>query len=332
MGTVAGSHSVQFYEDDAFLIAGIAHFVGSAFETGNSAVVVATESHRDKVAERLEMHGFDVHVHRTKGSYLALDAQETLSKFMVNSRPEPERFFEVIGNIAATANLAAECERPCAAIFGEMVAILWAEGKQNAAIQLEQLWNDLSRRSSFSLMCGYPMKSFSRANHRMQFARICAEHRDVTPPESYSALTKDEERRRVVARLIQKAQAMEAETRLNLERMSLLQSVAQMGTLEIDLLSGRITLSPEAQRILGTADDIETVTELLTIMPYSSDRHAFKAAMKKARAGRKEFAAGFRLGRNGSTRVISAVGKAMYNAGQPLILGVLKDKTSVGSK
>ncbi|MDP9275804.1 MAG: MEDS domain-containing protein [Chloroflexota bacterium] len=46
-------------------------------------------------------------------------------------------------------------------VFGEMVALLWAEGDRNGALVLEELWNDLTRRLSFPLLCAYPASFFS---------------------------------------------------------------------------------------------------------------------------------------------------------------------------
>jgi hypothetical protein len=46
-------------------------------------------------------------------------------------------------------------------VFGEMVALLWADGDRNGALVLEELWNDLTRRMSFPLLCAYPARFFS---------------------------------------------------------------------------------------------------------------------------------------------------------------------------
>lgn len=45
-------------------------------------------------------------------------------------------------------------------IFGEMVAVLWAEGKTRTAIRLEELWDELATRHAFSLLCAYPMSAY----------------------------------------------------------------------------------------------------------------------------------------------------------------------------
>ena len=91
-----------------------------------------------------------------------------------------------------------------------MVALLWAEGKPEAAFELEELWNDLAKSHSFSLRCGYPIAGFSRQQDSEPFQKICAAHGAVIPDETYTSLPSDEERLLSITRLQQKAQALEA--------------------------------------------------------------------------------------------------------------------------
>jgi hypothetical protein len=46
-------HVVQFYSEDRSLIETLGHFIGSALEAGDAAIVVATEAHRQGLAEEL---------------------------------------------------------------------------------------------------------------------------------------------------------------------------------------------------------------------------------------------------------------------------------------
>jgi PAS domain S-box-containing protein len=218
------AHIVQFYERDDFMVAEVARFIGTAIGAGDSGIVIATKPHRDGIAQQLASHGLNVTMAIAQGRYLALDAAETLAKFMITGQPDRERFTSVIGEVVERARKAAGREGARVAAFGEMVALLWAEGKREAAIQLEQFWNSLAETHSFSLHCAYPMKGFSRRDHGEPFLQICAEHSSVLPAESYMAVIEEEERRRTVAHLQQKAQTVETEVALRLseERFRLL--------------------------------------------------------------------------------------------------------------
>src|SRR5262249_38374277 len=144
------AHSVQFYEDDDFLLDGLSRFIGAALLAGDSALVIATKSHRAGLAGRLISRGLDLTPAITRGRYLSLDAAETVSTFMVDGRPDGSRFSRIIGSVIAQLAEAAqpELEHPRVAAFGEMVALLWEEGKRDAAIRVEQLWNELAQKHS----------------------------------------------------------------------------------------------------------------------------------------------------------------------------------------
>jgi signal transduction histidine kinase/ActR/RegA family two-component response regulator len=201
-------HCVQFYEDDGFLLDAVSRFIGAGLRAGDGGVVIATTRHLDGLAARLSACGLDVAAARDRGQYVAVDAAETLSDFMDGGSPEPARFAEVVGSLLAGA--ARDGGRPVRA-FGEMVALLWAEGNPGAAIGLEDLWNELGRIRPLSLLCAYPMHGFDRAEHEQAFREICSRHSRVIPAESYAAAPTPTDGLRLVARLQQKAAALEAE-------------------------------------------------------------------------------------------------------------------------
>lgn len=206
----AHGHSVQFYEDDSFLLDGLGRFMGSALGAGDSGIVIATPEHRDELAELLNARGVDTERATAQGRYATFDAEETLAQFMRQGWPDRGLFADVVGGIIRDASTASGGAARIAA-FGEMVALLWAAGKPDAAIRLEQLWNELAMTHSFYLHCAYPMRFFSRESDGSPIARVCAEHAAVVPTESYTSLVDEDERLRAIALLQQKARALEVE-------------------------------------------------------------------------------------------------------------------------
>jgi hypothetical protein len=169
-------HAVQFYPTDGHLLDLLTRFVGTALVTGDVGIVIATSEHRDGLAKRLKARGMDVSVARRQGRYIALDAASTLAKFMRGGKPDPALFRETIGGMMS--KLTARGVRQRIAAFGEMVALLWAAGKPEAAIELEQLWNELATDYDFCLCCAYPMRGFGNG-HAASFMKICAQHSHV---------------------------------------------------------------------------------------------------------------------------------------------------------
>jgi PAS domain S-box-containing protein len=205
------AHVVQFYSDDRFLLDEISNFIGTALRAGSSAVVIATKGHVENLARRLKDQDLNLANFSAGGRYVALDAAETLSKFMVGGLPDAPRFSKVIGEMIARAASAAKDENHRVVAFGEMVALLWAEGKPEAAIRTEKLWNQLARAYSFSLRCAYPMQGFCREEHADSLLQICAEHSGVVPDDSYSELTSEEDRLLSVVRLQQRMEVLRTE-------------------------------------------------------------------------------------------------------------------------
>jgi signal transduction histidine kinase len=205
------AHTVQFYGEDISLLKELSCFIGAALMAGDAAVVIATKAHRDGLTQRLQSLGFDTANAFEQARYVPLDAAETLEKFMRDGMPDAALFNEVIGSVLGQAAAAAEGKTPRVAAFGEMVALLWTEGNAEAALRLEELWNDLARTYPFYLRCAYPMSGFHREDHGASFQKICDAHSHVFPVETYTALISEEQRLRTVTQLQQKAQALENE-------------------------------------------------------------------------------------------------------------------------
>jgi PAS domain S-box-containing protein len=200
-------HFVQFYENDEYMIESASGFVGTALREGECSVVAATPEHRQALARKLVACGIDVTEAEKSGRFILLDAAETLETFMDGPTLNPQRFNETIGT--AIKQLAARCRRIHA--FGEMVAVLWARGYCDAAIDLEQRWNELAEQYHFALLCAYPIAGFKDRDQTDRFQTVCSCHSRVLPAESYSTNDTVDKRLRAVGLLQQKAESLEAE-------------------------------------------------------------------------------------------------------------------------
>jgi DNA-binding NarL/FixJ family response regulator len=175
------NHEVQFYSDDVSFLVSLTSFIEAALRAGNAVIVVATESHRNSLLQRLQAHRVDVSSAIEQGRFIHLDAAETLSTFMESGGPNRERFLSALGPLIRNAEAAAQATPKRVVLFGEMVALLCAEGNINAAIKLEQLWNEMAQTSFLYLRCAYPMTDELKDE---PYAAICAEHSAVFPSET----------------------------------------------------------------------------------------------------------------------------------------------------
>ena len=254
-----GAHDVQFYSDDNFLLDALSKFVGTALGAGDSAVVIATQAHLDALAQRLHLRGLDTAKPARFGRYVALDAAAVLTTFMRDGQPDSALFLRVFGEILARAAAAAEGDPPRVVAFGEMVSLLWAGGHPDAAIRLEQLWNELAQTHSFSLRCAYPLAGFHRESHADPFLKICCEHSSVIPGEKYAALGSEQDRLRNIAQLQQKAEALETEKALfqalRHAKEELEKEVAERREAQRKLCDSELSLRELSAHLLRTQDE-----------------------------------------------------------------------------
>lgn len=201
-------HVVEFYETTAFLVGTVADFLVPALRNGDSAVVVATPEHCAAFTAAIAAEGVDLDAAIDGGRLQSFSADELLAAFMVDGVPDAARFERVVGDVLDRAAAGGRAVK----VYGEMVALLWADGDVTSTIALEDLWNDLALSRSFSLLCAYPMQGFDD-DTRAAFKQICTQHSDVIPAAGCSMATAEDEQRRIVAELRLETAALRAELR-----------------------------------------------------------------------------------------------------------------------
>ena len=176
---ITHSHEVHFYSDDEAFLLGLAPFVEAALNAGNPVIVMATESHRKNLFQTLVARGMDGVAVIEEGLYITLDVYEALSTFMVNDLPDPVRFLKIFGDLLSSTLNVAKASYPRVAAYGEFAPTLWAQGKVEAAIQVEHLADELARTHDVDILCGYMLTRFQREQESHIYERICAEHSAV---------------------------------------------------------------------------------------------------------------------------------------------------------
>ncbi len=151
-------HVVQIYENDSIFLDALAGFVGGGINGGECVIVIATAKHLKALHNRLTTYGIQVKTLIEDDRYIPLDAEITLSKFMVNDWPDEELFNKTVSTLITRGT----CKDRRIRAFGEMVALLWAQGLNGATVQLEHLWNKFCEKNKFSLFCAYPKSGFTQ--------------------------------------------------------------------------------------------------------------------------------------------------------------------------
>ena len=168
------AHAVQFYGSESTLYSTAATFLSEGLILGQPALILATPEHRDGIVEQLYERLVDCECAVRDGDLVLLDAQGTLELFMVDDRPNVDLFHENVGRIVG--QVLNGRKRTVLRAYGEMVDLLWRQGRTQAAIELEMLWNKLALSFDFALLCGYAMGSFYKQVDQLESIRILHSH------------------------------------------------------------------------------------------------------------------------------------------------------------
>ena len=172
-------HEALFYSDDTVFLDGFALFIAAALNAGNAAIVLVTKSHRNSLLQRLKAESVHVDGAIQQGTLILLDVADTLATLMVDGLLDPVRVFEGFSGLIQTASKAAKAEHPRVVICCECKGSLWAEGKTDAAILLEQGCNELAKTHEVDLLCAYPLSAFHGDEDELVLQSIYAEHSGV---------------------------------------------------------------------------------------------------------------------------------------------------------
>ena len=181
LSAVAGSrHTAQFHANDRHFLDEVSQLVDATLRSGETVVILASEATRFGVAERLQARQMTLAMLAERGQYVEQDSALALSQAMQDGRPDQERLAEIVHGLDRLRVAAPNGPRGRLTIFGDMSASLCRNGDFAAALELERIWNELTRGLSFFTICGYPIDCFDHSEARNHLPNLYAEHSAVT--------------------------------------------------------------------------------------------------------------------------------------------------------
>jgi len=174
-----GDHIVQTWQDEAFLAETVAEYIGAGLRGGEAALVVARPAHFELFKRNLP----EAHAAGRSGQLRYFDAEDTLAKFMRDGMPDWNSFHQVVGGLIAELRL----QYPAVRVYGEMVDVLWQRAERDAAIRLEEFWNELAKLQTFSLFCAYRMDNLDADAYGGALECVCRVHTHLIPARDYEA-------------------------------------------------------------------------------------------------------------------------------------------------
>lgn len=178
-GSQPHRHEAVCCADDLRLLDEYARVAGAALDSGKAFILVSLASRREDLDERLRADGVDLALAITQRRYVWMDVPEAFSPFMVDGFPDEGRFWKTAPALIMEAARESTGSSPGVAVCGDGAGSLWAEGKVEAAIRVEQLWDELVRTYNVDMLCGYHMKTAPQDEDGRVFQRLCSTHTAV---------------------------------------------------------------------------------------------------------------------------------------------------------
>jgi len=183
------SHLVQFYGDEAVLVANVVDYLAEGIRKGERVVIIATPLRRDAFLAGLVAAGVGQEA-LGPGRLAILDAHDTLGNVLVGGHVDEAAFQSLVGHLIADLSGGTGGVRA----YGEMVDLLWKTGRLGAAVQLEGCWNRLLDRHRFTLYCAYGVDPLSGDVQGRELAAMLDCHSHLLPvrrgPELDQAVTR----------------------------------------------------------------------------------------------------------------------------------------------
>lgn len=172
-------HELQIYSNDEHFLDGFTSFIAGGLNAGDAVVVLATEAHRQGLDQKLQTQGFDLDVLIKSGSYISIDAWKTLSSFMVEDQPDPDQLASVVSSLVQKVSKAPNGATRRVFACRECAPSLWTQGKLDAALRVEELWDAASHKYGLGTLCGYISRISQREEDQRIFHAICSLHSPV---------------------------------------------------------------------------------------------------------------------------------------------------------
>ena len=171
----SGAHAMQLFDSDESLAEAVAHFCAEGVRRNETTLAFVREERWYLIAQRLSARGVAVEDALWRGLLTVRSAERMLKGIMRAGRPHLSLITTSMGPLISRLEAFGRPLR----IYGEMVDMLASRGEHAAALELEELWNDVDLRKNHRVFCSYMAANFADPQTRNELRRICAAHTDL---------------------------------------------------------------------------------------------------------------------------------------------------------
>lgn len=150
------AHTFHTHPDTNVWLDGVAHVLSEALHDGDVAAVALTPDHRDDLAVRLAQRHWNLADLETLGRYLVFDIDDASRRVIRNGRLDRDAVAEMIDALDRARGTCVGGPASRLVIVGEISVLLCRNGNFEAALDLEQLWDELTQPLPILTVCAYP--------------------------------------------------------------------------------------------------------------------------------------------------------------------------------
>jgi hypothetical protein len=147
-------HFVYPYTTEAQFVDAVCLFAGTGLRNGESSILIMEQSHCEPIRLQLRDSGIDVSELESTGRLACKSAEDLLATFLFDGIIDEYKFKHGIGTLIEKAKTVASGGQ--VRVMGEMVNLTVSENPV-ATQRLEELWNDVIKVHSVSLLCAYSL-------------------------------------------------------------------------------------------------------------------------------------------------------------------------------
>ena len=149
-------HIVYPYTDEGLVGQAVCLFASSGLRANEGVILIMSSDHCEPINLRLRLEGINVEAHERSGQLICVTTEELLATFMRNGSLDEDMFRSAIRDMIHRVKRGENAPHGKVRVFGEMVSQLRGMDLK-ATTRLEELWNEVIRDHSVSLLCTYAL-------------------------------------------------------------------------------------------------------------------------------------------------------------------------------
>jgi hypothetical protein len=149
-------HIVYPYTDEGLVGQAVCLFASAGLRDGEGVILIMSSAHCDSIRVRLQLEGIHTETYERSGQLICVTAEDLLAKFIPDGVLDEGLFKSTIGRLIERARASVNGRRATVRVFGEMVSEL-RDKDLTATTRLEELWNEVIKDHSVSLLCTYAL-------------------------------------------------------------------------------------------------------------------------------------------------------------------------------